>query len=125
MTAADDLLLVVRLAALVEDRDREEQRALLRTAVRLERDLNSSTTRNMRARWGQRPCVLVDEVEDGQSVRLSTADRRKVDARRERFYSACREFGLDWPTKVLGPPPPGAVLHIDDLVGVRLLQEGR
>lgn len=93
MTALDDLETVVSLALLTEDRTPQEQRALLRVAVRVEKERNASTTRNMRVRFGQSPCRLVDVVEAGQDVSLPGADRVKVDRRRDGFVRAHEEVG--------------------------------
>lgn len=97
MAHADDLELVVRLACLTEDRARDEQRALLRLAVKVEAEYNASTTRNMKARWDLPPCTLVDEVEcshrpgDSDPILLSAKDRERVDRRRVSFVRERQE----------------------------------
>lgn len=84
MTALDDLETVVRLACAVDDRTTQEQRALLRIAVNVERERNARTVTNSRAGPA---CELVDEVEHGQRVVLSAKVRAQVEQRRARWRS--------------------------------------
>lgn len=107
MTALDDLELVVSLALLTEDRSPQEQRALLRVAVRIEADRNSTTSENMRQRWQQPPSVLVDWVERYQDVRLNPKDREKVDRRRQGFLDAHSEPFARWCVGVTPQPEGG------------------
>jgi hypothetical protein len=82
VTLLDDQVLVVQLACLTADRAPAEQRALLNIAKRAELELNSVTTRNLRARGADAsPSWLVDDVEgsyeptDGQR-RLFAVEHR-------------------------------------------------
>lgn len=94
MTALDDLEAVVILACTVEDRCPQEQRALLRVAMKVEAERNKSTTRNIaeRVKRGDLTAnVLVDTVEYDQDVKLPKADREKVDRRRASFVREITE----------------------------------
>lgn len=94
MTKLDDLETVVRLACLIEDRAPTEQRALLNVAASVEQERNATTTRNLRARWGEPPCLLVEEADASYNpgkdrpVRLSSALRAKLERRRAHWVEA-------------------------------------
>lgn len=94
MSRTDDLEVVVRLATLTEDRDPAEQRALIAVAASVENDLNTATTRNLRARWGRPASELVDLVvatyapSEGRPVAVPKAVREKLDRRRRRWTEA-------------------------------------
>lgn len=85
MSNLDDLVTVIRLACLTEDRDPDEQRALLRLAVRCDTEWNAPTVTNT-ATWGRdqegrwylrRPLLhLADEV---RSTRVLCDGARPVD----------------------------------------------
>lgn len=96
MSRTDDLERVVRLACLTEDRDSDEQRALLAVAASVESELNKSTTRNMQARWGLPASTLTDLVDEtyqpeGRRVNLPPATREKLLRRRKRWVDAHEE----------------------------------
>jgi hypothetical protein len=106
VTLLDDQVLVVQLACLTADRAPAEQRALLNIAKRAELELNSVTTRNLRARGADAsPSWLVDDVEgsyeptDGRPVALSAKDRARIDRQRRLFAV---EHRLAWRGGVYG-----------------------
>lgn len=82
MSALDDLETIVLLACEIDDRTAQEQRALLRIAVNVERERNARTVRNRRQGDA---CRLVDVVEQGQRVVLSASVRAHVEQRRARW----------------------------------------
>lgn len=82
MTVADDLTVAIRLACLIEDRGDAEQRALLRTARRIDNELNKNVDGNKRM-WG-------DRAGSTEAVRQLPASDLEGEVHRSRVLS-------DWP----------------------------
>lgn len=91
MTVLDDLLEVVRLAMLTEDRSDREQDALLRTCARIEAEANRDTVTNRRkgrAIRVYRPAEATRVLTDDDRPRLKAKVAAKLDAAAERWEAA-------------------------------------
>lgn len=84
MTADDDLVLVIGLAVLTEDREPGEQRALMRTAHRLDRKRNLDTTTNTPP---EKPsCLYLDVLASYHPDPANGRPARPLGADAERYY---------------------------------------
>lgn len=99
MTVTDDLVLVVELACLTADRDPVEQRALIATALRLDRERGKFTAKAIEQGTAHPP-VLVDQVvatygpepDAGRPANLTTAQTAKLEKLRE-AWEPCETCG--------------------------------
>lgn len=92
MSALDDLRSVIELACNVEDRSDDEQRALLRVAVKTDNEANKLTVSNRR----QGPAWRLHEIaestrvlaDDEKPISVADKDRAKLDRRADEWDEA-------------------------------------